>query len=146
MAEQTFAFEDFAVGQVWPLGEKVVPAADMAAYAAEFDPREPYLFGQEAAPWHIGGLFMRQFYDHMLKGSTGRGSPGIENLTWPAPLLAGQTIRVTSEVIEVRASKSRPDTGLVLLRFVACNERDETVMSGTSWTMFGRREVQDAMA
>jgi acyl dehydratase len=146
MREVTRWFEDFRVGDILPLGGKIVTAAEIAAYAVQFDPREPYLSGTEAAPWHIGGLFMRQFFDGLLAGSSGRGSPGIEDLAWPTPLKAGDRISVSAEVLEVRTSKSRPDTGLVRLRFRIVNQPGACIMTGTSWTMFGRREVSHAVA
>lgn len=147
MSEVTRCFEDFRVGDVWPLGGKTVTRAEIAAYAATFDPREPYLTGDIAAPWHVGGLFMRQYYDGLLQGSSGLGSPGIEDLAWPTPLKAGETIVVAAEVLDTRVSNSRPDMGLVRFRFIVRNERGDDVLIGTSWTMFGRREVgNNAMA
>lgn len=146
MSEVTRCFEDFIRGDVWPLGSKIVTRAEIAAYAAEFDPREPYLSGDVAAPWHIGGLFMRQYYDTLLKGSSGRGSPGIETITWPATLRGDEAMSAAAEVLQTRVSNSRPDTGLVQFRFIVRNERGDDVMVGTSWTMFGKREVSHAVA
>lgn len=146
MSEVTRCFEDFTMGDVWPLGSRVVERSEIVAYAAQFDPRQPYLLGDIAAPWHIGGLFMRQYYDTLLKGSTGRGSPGIDDLSWPGMLRAGEAMAAAAEVLETRVSNSRPDMGLVKFRFIVRNERGDDVMIGTSWTMFGKREVGNAVA
>src|ERR1700688_1109330 len=41
---------------------------------------------------------------------------GMTDVAFPAPLFGGDTIRVESEVTAIRASKSRPDAGLVEFR------------------------------
>jgi acyl dehydratase len=55
------------------------------------------------------------------------------NLGWrevrlPAPVFAGDTIRAETEVLEKRASKSRPDRGIVTVRTRGLNQRDEVVI------------------
>ena len=41
----------------------------------------------------------------------------------------GDTIRAESEVLEARASKSRPDNGIVVFEHRGYNQRDELVMT-----------------
>ncbi len=55
------------------------------------------------------------------------GNLGFEDVQFPKPVLIGDTLRVESEVLEVRESKSRPDTGIVKLEHRALNQRDELV-------------------
>ena len=45
----------------------------------------------------------------------------------PKPVFLGDTLRATSEVVELRASKSRPDAGIVTFAHEALNQRDEVV-------------------
>ncbi len=45
------------------------------------------------------------------------------------PLFHGDTVRVTSEVIDLRESKSRPDAGIVTFLHQAFNQKDELVAS-----------------
>lgn len=52
---------------------------------------------------------------------------GMEEVTFPKPVFAGDTIRVETEVAAVRASKSRADRGIVTLVHTGLNQRDETV-------------------
>lgn len=52
---------------------------------------------------------------------------GFENMDFPAPVFHGDTIRVESEVISARASKSKPDQGIILFEHRAHNQRDELV-------------------
>lgn len=52
---------------------------------------------------------------------------GLDGVQFPAPVFVGDTIRVQSEVVEARASGSRPDAGLVVFEHRAFNQRDELV-------------------
>jgi len=59
------------------------------------------------------------------------GNLGFEDTKFPAPVFAGDTIRVETEVMALRDSKSRPTQGLVTFRHTAFNQRSETVCSCT---------------
>jgi acyl dehydratase len=55
------------------------------------------------------------------------GNLGWEEVTFPRPVFAGDTIRAESEVLALRASKSRPGQGLVTFLHQGFNQRDEEV-------------------
>lgn len=64
-------------------------------------------------------------------GDTTLGT-AVANLGWdevrfPKPIFHGDTIRVETEVIELRESKSRPDQGIVTFLHRAYNQRGELV-------------------
>ena len=66
-------------------------------------------------------------------GDTTLGT-AVANLGWdevrfPKPVFHGDTLRVETEVIELRDSKSRPDQGIVTFLHRAYNQRDELVAS-----------------
>ena len=52
---------------------------------------------------------------------------GMTEVKFPKPVFHGDTIRVTTEVLSKRASKSRKDAGIVELLHRAYNQRDEVV-------------------
>ena len=52
---------------------------------------------------------------------------GYNDLVMPKPVFIGDTMRATSEVKELRESKSRPDSGIVTLDHQLINQRDEVV-------------------
>ena len=52
---------------------------------------------------------------------------GWDEVRFPRPLFHGDTIRVQSEVHEMRESKSRPDNGIVIFIHRAFNQRGELV-------------------
>ncbi|MDN5919746.1 MAG: MaoC family dehydratase [Pseudonocardia sp.] len=64
---------------------------------------------------------------------------GLDGIAFPAPVFAGDTIRVESEVVESRASKSRPDAGLVVIEHRAHNQRDELVCTVRRTGLMHRR-------
>jgi acyl dehydratase len=52
---------------------------------------------------------------------------GYDKLVMPAPVFIGDTMRATSEVVELRKSNSRPGAGLVTFQHELINQRDEVV-------------------
>ncbi|HSV81150.1 MAG TPA: MaoC family dehydratase [Ramlibacter sp.] len=55
------------------------------------------------------------------------GNLGFEEIAFPKPVFHGDTIHVRTEVVRSRLSKSRSDSGIVTLRHVGLNQRDEVV-------------------
>ena len=56
---------------------------------------------------------------------------GYDKLVFPAPVFVGDTLRSESECIAVRASKSRPDAGIVTWAHRSFNQRGEKVCECT---------------
>jgi acyl dehydratase len=52
---------------------------------------------------------------------------GFREIAFPAPIFHGDTLRVETEVVEARPSKSRPRQGIVTFEHRAYNQRDELV-------------------
>jgi acyl dehydratase len=52
---------------------------------------------------------------------------GFSRVDFPAPVFAGDTIHVVSEILEARRSGSRPDAGIVTFEHRGLNQRDELV-------------------
>jgi len=52
---------------------------------------------------------------------------GWDDVRFPKPLFHGDTIRIETEVTELRDSKSRPDNGIVTFEHRAFNQHDELV-------------------
>jgi len=90
-------WEDFSVGQVREFGQYAVTREAVVAFAREFDPQpfhlddaaaERSLFGRlSASGWHTCAMAMRMMCDGYLLESASMGSPGVERLAWPAPVL-----------------------------------------------------------
>ncbi len=71
---------------------------------------------------------MRLLVDSELTPAGGIIGAGLDEFRWPRPVRPGDSLRVESEVLEVRASKSRPGQGLVKIRVTTLNQKDEPVL------------------
>jgi acyl dehydratase len=69
---------------------------------------------------------------------------GLTDVSFPAPVFPGDTIRVVSEVVEARESRSRPQNGLVVFEHRAYNQRDELVCRVRRTGLMYRRPAGDA--
>ena len=129
--------EDFAVGQIFRSASLRVEEADIKAFAAQFDP-QPFhlddaaaratLFGGLAASgWHNAALTMRLLVDGGAPIAGGIIGAGTDELRWPRPVRPGDELRVETEVLEIRPSRSRPMQGLVKMRTTTLNQNDEPV-------------------
>jgi acyl dehydratase len=56
------------------------------------------------------------------------GNLGFQETTFPKPVFYGDTIRVQTEIVSKRVSKSRTDSGIVFFRHLGINQRDEIVV------------------
>lgn len=119
-----FAFEDFTGGRVFDLGTITVDGDEMIAFARRFDPQpfhldpvaaaaNPVLGGLCASGWFTASLWMRAWAEGVLNHSTSLGSPGGNNLSWPAPVFAGDVLSARSGILGARVSRSKPELGLV---------------------------------
>ena len=129
--------EDFAVGQIFRSGRLRIDQERIKTFAAEFDP-QPFHLDEEAARdtifgglaasgWHTAALTMRLLVDSDIKPAGGIVGAGFDEMRWPRPVRPGDELRVESEVLEVRASKSRPGQGLIKVRTTTLNQNDEAV-------------------
>ena len=72
---------------------------------------------------------------------------GFSAVEFPAPVFTGDTIHVISEVLEARASKSRPGTGIVTVEHRGLNQRGELVCRAVrAAMMLGRPATADVDA
>ena len=141
--------EDFAAGQTYGSGRATVDAERIKAFAAEFDP-QPFHLDEEAAAgtmfrglaasgWHTAAITMRLLVESELKPAGGIVGIGFDEFRWPRPVRPGDELRVESEVLEVRPSKSRPDQGLIKVRTTTLNQHNEPVQIMISNLVVPRR-------
>jgi acyl dehydratase len=131
--------EDYAVGQIYQSGRHRVDKAQIVAFAEEFDPQFYHLDeeaaknspfkGLAASGWHTAAVTMRLMVDGEFKPAGGILGVGFDQLSWPRPVRPGDELRVTSEILEVRPSKSRPDRGMIRVQNTTFNQNDEPVQT-----------------
>jgi acyl dehydratase len=67
------------------------------------------------------------------------GAGGIGGVRFAKPVRPGDTLRVMTDVVELRPSASRPDRGIARIRQVTINQRDESVMEQGTTVFLKRR-------
>ncbi|HJQ59979.1 MAG TPA: MaoC family dehydratase [Vineibacter sp.] len=141
-------WEDYNVGEVYPLGSRIVSEAEIIDFARQFDP-QPFHIDHAAADksmfggliasgWHSGSILMRLMVDHYLNPETSLGSPGLEEVRWPKPLRPGDTVTGEMRVLDKRESRSKPSLGLVVNEGSLRNQRGEVVISVRATQMVRR--------
>jgi len=143
-------FEDFKVGETVEMGRRLVDKDEVVAFAKDFDPqpfhvdeeaaRKSFFGGLIASGWHTVAMVMRMMCDSYLLDSASLGSPGVDNVKWLKPVRPGDTIRAMRTVLEARASKSKPEVGIVKSRWEVYNQDDELVMTMEGYGMFAVRD------
>jgi acyl dehydratase len=140
--------EDLKVGQRFTTATYVMEAAEIQAFAAQFDP-QPFHLSEDAAKsslfgglaasgWHTAAASMRLQVMSGPRLAGGVIGAGCE-VAWPRPTRPGDVLRVESEVLAVRASQSRPDRGILSLRSQTRNQRDEIVQTMVAKLVILRR-------
>jgi len=150
----TLTFEDFPPGHFGTFGPRHVTREEILAFAAEFDP-QPMHLDEEAASksmlrglsgsgWHLGSLMMRMLFDGFIGRTASLGSPGVDELRWLSPLRPGDDLTLDVEVKEARASRSRPDLGIVTFGMRMRNASGQVLLEATSPIMVKRRNAATA--
>ncbi|MBT8241596.1 MAG: MaoC family dehydratase [Acidimicrobiia bacterium] len=140
-------FDDWSVGEVFETDPHEMTAERMMSFAQEFDPQpfhvdpdaaaESIYGGLIASGWHTGAVLMR--LATTLLGPSSMGSPGVDNLRWPAPVRAGDQLRLRLTVLDSRISESKPDRGIIRLKQELLNQHSEVVMALES-SLFMKRK------
>ena len=146
-------FEDMNIGDLVPFGSVTLDRDTLIAFARDYDPQPFHLsdegaatthFGSLAASgWQVTALFMKMFVAEMQKHPDAQaaslGAIGIDELRWLRPVRPGDTLRGTSEIIEKKASRSRPEMGIIKSQVTLFNQADEPVMTMIPITMVRTR-------
>lgn len=149
MSEVKWYFEDFEVGRTIAVGQRSVTEEEIIAFAKQFDP-QPFHLDKEAAAksiyggviasgWHTCSMMMRMMVDSIVSSASSLGSPGLEEVRWLKPVRGGDTLTVSTTVLESKPSTSKPDRGVVLTVWEARNQNGELVATVKGKGMYLRR-------
>ncbi|AIJ67913.1 MaoC family dehydratase [Brucella suis] len=144
------SFIEENIGKERVLGTYTFTAEEIIAFARKYDP-QPFHIDEEAAKnrlfgglcasgWHTTAIFMKLNVASMVQASretVQRGetpptfgpSPGFENLKWPKPVFAGDTITYKRVVHAIRPLASRPGWSMLTMTTRAHNQHGEEVLS-----------------
>lgn len=131
-------FEQFEVGQVFrhEIRRTVTEADNVWFCGATYNPAQVHIDAEYCAGTEFGKPLMNSIFTLGLVigvsvqdttlGTT-VANLGMTDVRFPAPVFAGDTIHSMTTVTEIRASKSRPNAGIVTFKHEGYNQRDELI-------------------
>ncbi len=132
-------FEEFEVGRVFKHAlHRTITEADNTFFSALTHNPAALHLDEEYCKEHsqfktrvVNSCLTLSFMVGISVGDTTLGTT-VANLGWdevkfPHPLFHGDTIRIETEVKEIRESKSRPDNGIVIFEHRAFNQDEKLV-------------------
>ena len=133
-------FEDIVPGTKSAFGRYEVTRGEVIEFATKYDPQPFHLSDDEAAKthfgrvaasgWHTAAMMMRMLVDNMSAvQQASLGSPGLDELRWLKPVYPGDVLRVETEILDKRPSRSRPDMGSFRSQATVRNQDDIVVMT-----------------
>lgn len=142
-------FDDLGVGDRYNSEPYAVTEKAIFAFAREFDV-QPFHLDHEAAKssafdglaasgWHTAAIAMRLFTTGPLRFVGGAIGLGVDELRWPIAVRPDDQLKLETEILELRPSKSKPRFGIVRIRNVMTNQTDEVVLSYTANALVQRR-------
>ncbi len=131
-------FEDFSIGQIFdhPIRRTITEGDNVLLTTMTHNPAALHLdaeymkstpFGKPLVNSCLTLSFMIGISVNDTTHGTAVANLGMDEVRFPKPLFCGDTIRIETEVLELRDSKSRPDNGIVVFAHRAYNQDDELV-------------------
>ncbi len=131
-------FEAWQVGDrvEHPIRRTVTETDNLLLSALTHNPQPLHIDAEYASASEFGRIVVNGTFTFALMvglsvGETTLGTLvanlGYDRVLMPHPVFIGDTLRVETEVSELRASRSRPEAGLVTFTHRAVNQRDEVV-------------------
>jgi acyl dehydratase len=145
-------FEDFNIGDRFVFGAFAMRAEEMSDYAQKYDPQPSHVDdgprddsgapgnGVIASGFLILAIMLRLMVDEFDDVAM-QGSPGWDEIRWLRPVRAGDTLSVECVLTEARASRGRPELGVMRSRLTMLNQAGEPVLSAEpAWFVRRRPE------
>jgi acyl dehydratase len=142
-------FDDFKPGDRFDSAPLMITEALIMEFARFYDPqifhtdpvaaRDTIYGGLIASGLQTIALTFKLFIETGTLAACSLGSPGLDEIRWKLPVRPGDTLRVVTEVLETRPSASKPDRGIVRVRYTTLNQRDETVTTLIGNQLLSRR-------
>lgn len=121
----------------------------MIEFARVYDP-QPFHLDEEAAKdsvfgglvasgWQTAALTMKLRVEGELQIAGGWIGLGIDKIVWPNPVRAGDRLTASTEVVEMRESKSKPQWGVIKVKTATINQEGQIVCEVISNQLVKRR-------
>ncbi len=131
-------FDEWQVGDTvaHPLTRTVTETDNLLISTLTHNPQPLHLDAEAAAASEFGRILVNSCFTFSLTvgvsvAETTMGvlvaNLGFDEVKFPSPVFVGDTLRIESEVVALRESKSRPTAGLVTWEHRAINQRGQAV-------------------
>ncbi|MBL4863644.1 MAG: hypothetical protein JKY63_01935 [Rhodobiaceae bacterium] len=142
-------FDDFEVGEEWPL-EAVyeMTEEEIVSFAEKWDP-QPFHVDKKAAAASIYGTLtacgshiqsvVLRLAQSLPHETAVLGALGYDEVRFHKAAMLGDKLQLTIECIDTRASSSKPDRGIVKNRHILKNQEGETVFTQTTTLLIARK-------
>jgi acyl dehydratase len=131
-------FEDLVIGEIRESSARTISLDELLDFARRYDPQyfhadpvaaKQSIFGEVIASGIHSAAIWRAL-DHEISGDI-HWICGVawEDVRWPNPLRAGDTVRARAEALAKRLSGKDPRRGIVEYRYALLNQREETVFT-----------------
>jgi acyl dehydratase len=141
-------FEDFPLGEVVEYGGVDVSAADIIAFAGEFDP-QPFHTDEEAAGaatggliasgWHTSALLLRMNCEAFLMRAAILEEAGVEEVRWQLPVRPGDQLHVRRHTLASRPREGSTSAGEVEFLYEVLNQDGVAAMTQRSVLLLKQR-------
>jgi acyl dehydratase len=128
----------------WTIGEKIeheirrtVTETDNVLFSAmTYNPQPLHIDAEFAKNSEFGQILVNGTFTFALMAGLSVGDTtlgtlvanlGYDKLVMPKPVFIGDTLRATTEIVELKDSKSRPQAGIVTFKHEMLNQRNEIV-------------------
>jgi acyl dehydratase len=142
----TLYYEDFPLGEAVEYGGVDVSAAEIVAFAHEFDP-QPFHTDEEAARaltggliasgWHTCALLLGMNCDAFLARAAIVEEAGIEEVRWERPVRPGDRLNVRRRTLAKRPGERR--TGEIEFLYEVVNQDGVVAMAQRSLILIRQR-------
>ena len=131
-------FEEFEVGAVYrhQPARTITETDNLLFTALTHNPQPLHIDVEFAKQSQYGQVLVNSFFTlGLVVGlsvadttlGTTIGNLGMQKTEFPNPVFIGDTLSVSTEIVDKRESKSKPDRGIVWFRHVAVNQRGDIV-------------------
>ena len=148
MSRRPLSFDELEVGYTSSVGTYTLERAEIIEFAKRWDPY-PFHIDEEAADRSLfGGLTASSCHIFAICTALFHRDPnpidvlamlGKDEIRFPHPARVGDRLTYHTECIAKRASRSRPDRGIVTVRDSLTNQAEQTVLLQKVTLMVARR-------
>lgn len=143
-------FEDLQLNEITIKGDYLLTEEELITFARKWDPQVFHLDKEAAEASVFGGLsacsahnfsiMARLLFNEDKKVQVLAGL-GTESMKFLNPSRPGDRLKVSHQIVEKRASKSRPNAGIVKNRTQLLNQNDEIIMDAMASALVAKRPV-----